>query len=704
MLGFFRKHQKFFFVVVTFFIVVSFSFFGTFNTFLDRGEKGSDKEVGHLIDGTVLKEQKLQGLVRLLQYGMDEGGGQVNLLNDSMIHKDMIMSGLGEMLAEHHYEKFAEELATRWKRAKLFSPYVHPYAPTINARAVWAQFCPKMLVLLEELKQAPEELSKEQLPLLFKLYQTQGEFSAPYLHQVLYYQQANNDQIRQDMSLPNANLALFGFQTIEDWFGTRFQEEVAQFILNGACIAREEGYLVKKEEAKVDLFSNVYRGLKVYSRGENPSGEEAQQYYLRQIRNLGFDEPEAIALWKEVMHFKRFFHEVGESVFLDQLSFNQFKDFAKPSHEICRYHLPRSLQFHNFREMLKFQRYLEIVADEGSPILELPTHLRHAENIMDAYPELVYKAFDVEIASTTKLDASGRISLKQTWQWEAESANFAKLQNAFPKLAKHAPRDAEERIQTLDGLDELTRFKVDQFARSAYVEEHPEIINELLAQARKESQTLKVSLKEIEDLFSGQHFLGLLEIEDKTLNRYSVDGETFYSIQVLDKGKGWHVFSFEEANKATVLDYLLDELLMAAYSGMELEESFDEIKDELGAKVYTDLLKAIAKGIDISTREDYPKHRFDQYLKKMRNLAVEDSERFAQAQKGPWALDEKKDQIALGAKALFIGEYSKIEGASFYRLIDKKEIGTSDTEVAAAKVYLKKDAEQELMRKLLQKF
>ena len=125
-------------------------------------------------------------------------------------------------------------------------------------------------------------------------------------------------------------------------------------------------------------------------------------------------------------------------------------------------------------------------------------------------------------------------------------------------------------------------------------------------------------------------------------------------------------------------------------------------------KLQIDLIKEhlpILKQIPLTiTREDYPKHRFDQYLKKMRNLAVEDSERFAQAQKGPWALDEKKDQIALGAKALFIGEYSKIEGASFYRLIDKKEIGTSDTEVAAAKVYLKKDAEQELMRKLLQKF
>ena len=304
MLQFFRKYQKFFFIIVAFFIVISFSFFGTFSTFLNK-EKIPDRDVGDLVDGSVLKERKLHGMNRLLQYGIEEGGRSFNLLNGSVVHRDVILSGIGEVLVEHHFEELLPELEMKWKRIKNYQPYVHPYAPHISAKRVWRQFAPKINEVLDEVSKAPNEFSKEQLPLLFKLYAAQAEFPAPLLHQMLFYQQQQGEQIRPDPGLPQANVSLFGFQSVEDWFGTKFVEEVSKFILNVACVAKSEGYVVKNDEVQVDLLRNVYQALKVFNQGKEQSGEEAHKAYAYQIRNIGLEEKEMIALWKDVMIFQR---------------------------------------------------------------------------------------------------------------------------------------------------------------------------------------------------------------------------------------------------------------------------------------------------------------------------------------------------------------------------------------------------------------
>lgn len=698
MLGFFRRHQKGFFIVVTFFIVVSFCFFGTYSAFTKQ-DKLPDREIGHLIDGSVLKEQRLHALLRILQNGVEEGGRNLNLLSDSMVHKDLILSGLGEILAEHHFDEIKGELEERWKRAKHYIPYVHPYSPSISAKNVWSQFSPKIIALLEDLKKAPEEFSKEQLPLLFDLYSAQAEFPPALLHQMLYYQQGNGEQIRHDPGLPQANVALFGFQSVSDWFGDKFVEEIGKLILNAACIAREEGYKVSKEEARIDLFSNVYHGLKTFSRDKNPSSEEAQKYFTGQLRSIGLDEDHAAALWREVLYFRRLFNEVGNAVFVDSLGYNQFKNFAKPAHQICRYKLPRSLRFENFREMLKFQRYLEIVAK--GDYFHLPESFRSAEEIMGAYPELVYKEFEVEVASATKEDAAAQISLKQTWAWESTPENFDLLKKEFPSLTLANVESVEGRMEALDKLDEVTRFKADQFARLKLVEAHPELIGEVLSSTHGEGKTLKVTLKKGESPFSGEQFLALLEIEDPSLSHYTVDGETFYSIKVLEKGKGWHLLTFEEADLP--MEKLLDNLLMTAYPSLKIREPFEDAKDLVGSKVYADLLKSIASRTKITELNDYAKHRFDGYLEEMRTLAMTDPTAFEQAQSGKWKLEVREEQLAFEDTPLAVGEFSPLKDGQFYKLLEKVESSATSSEIASVKEHLKRDAEKELMRKVLKR-
>lgn len=690
MLNFFRKYQKGFFIVVTFFIVISFVFFGTYSAFT-KAPTMPDREIGRLVDGSVLKEQRFHGLLRLLEGGAEEGGRNINLLSDSMVHKDLILSGLGLLLAEHHFESMRPELEMRWKRAKHYSPYVHPFNPAINSKNVWSQFCPQILALLEELKNAPEEFSKEQLPLLFALYAAQADFPPAYLLQMLYYQQGQ--QTRPDPGLPQANVALFGFQSVSDWFGEKFVEEIGKLILNGACIAREEGYKVTKEEALVDLYSNFYRGLKAYGQKETVSNEDAQKFFINQLHSIGLDENHASALWREVLYFRRMLHEVGNAVFVDSLAYNQFKGFAKPAHHICKYSLPQKLQFQNFREMIKFERYLEIVAEDD--FVDLPRALKTAEKIMDAYPELVYKEFEIEVASITKEEASAEVGLKETWNWEGE--NFAKLRKEFPVLASCKAENLDAQMEALDNLDEATRFKIDQFARMAIVEADPSRISGALNSMAGEREFVKVTLGKGESPFSGEHFLALLETEDPRLSFYTVDDETFYSIKVLNKGKGWNLAAFEEAE----MDQVLDRFLKTAYPSLKIKEPFEEAKDQVAAKVYADLLKSISSHAAIGSLDDYAKHRFDGYLKKMRDLAIKNPEAFEQAQEGMWALDAREETVDAAVVAL--GGFSPVQDGHFFKLLEIVESSASSDEIASMKEHLKRDAEQELMRKLLKR-
>lgn len=698
MLQFFRKYQKFFFIIVSVVIVISFSFFGTFGTFTERSEV-PDREIGKLIDGSLLTEHQLFGMIRLLEHGIEEGGRSANLLNDSIIHKELVLSGLGEMLAVHFYEELQPELAEKWKRIKNYVPYSHPYAPQISARKVWQQMAPQINSLLEEVKHAPEEFSKDQIPLLFKLYAAQADFPPPLLLQMLYFQQSQGNQIRPDPGLPSANVALFGFESIEEWFGSKFVEEVGKFIFNAALMARQEGYAINREEAQVDLLRNTYQALKFFNQGENPSQEQTYNIFQNQIRLLGLSEKQAIDNWCEVLLFRRFFQEVGESIFLDRIAMQQFKDFATPSLSICRYALPKALQFKTLWDMLKFQRYLEI-AYEGN-YLDLPEKQRDPQEIREEHPELIYKFFEVEVSQVKKEDVASLISLKQTWDWEADEENFSQLQKEFPSLSEKKKATVTERMEALDELNELIRLKVDTFARRALVDAHPEWIDEALYRAPKERKTLKVRLKGGDPLFSGENFLARLEKESKDLEKFTADGENFYSVQVIEKGRGWNLLSFEEAYQDGTLEESLHNLLLAAYEAMENQKSYDECKEEIGAKMYTDILEKIGPYEDYAT---VAQHRFDDYLEQMRALAVSNFEEFEEKQKNSlWPLEKKEEQLILEDIALKEGEFSILSDGSFFQLLEKKKIEPSEEEIAQVKQHLARDAQQKLMESVLQR-
>jgi len=695
MLQFFRRYQKIFLVVVTFFIVVSFVFFGASSTFSQKNDE-PNWEIGHLIDGSPLMSKKLYGMKRLTHGGLEEGSRGMNLLSGSFVHHEIVLTGQGELLASNYFDELLPELSEKWARIKQYVPYAHPYSPYISASSVWSQFAPEILDLLNQVALAPSEFSKEELPLMFQLYQAQSAFPAHMLHRILFFQERQTEEIRPDPGLPQAHLALFGFDSVEDWFGVKFTELASQFILNTACIAKEEGYKISSDEAKIDLYRNVQKGLAAYQQGNEITSEDVQKYYAHGIRSLGLTEKEAVALWQDVLLHKRFSGEVKGAVLIDRLALDQFKSSAKSIAQVEEYRLPRALQLTQFRQLLTLQCYLEAVS-EGDNFFQYPK-LRSVEEIKNESPELIVKSVDFEIATVTKAESAAKLTLKQTWNWEVQEENFERLQVAFPELGINAKETELERIEALEKLDKKTRFAVDQFARLALIEAEPQWIDQALAKAPITPQTLSIPLKG-DTPFSGEHFLELIENRDPSLARYSQDGETFHQIHVLKHDEAFSLLSFEEANREGILDRMVNELLVKAYQKGSYKEPLEEVQEELARGLYPELLAQIEEvtGEKYSQLDDYAQHRFDGYLGVMRNL-------FLNHQKGeetPWSLEVVQREKVDLSSSIAVGEFSGVAEHGFFKLQGRQEGSASDEEMAMAKELLRKEAEKVWVESIL---
>jgi len=295
------------------------------------------------------------------------------------------------------------------------------------------------------------------------------------------------------------------------------------------------------------------------------------------------------------------------------------------------------------------------------------------------------------VASVSRREILSTISLKQTWAWEGEEANFAMLQSLFPDLKDKQASTFGERMEALDSLDDPKRYQVDEIARDALLGMHPEWIEEALAKQEREEKSIVVRLKGGDPIFSGADFLALLETDDPKLENYSLDQTSFYSIRVLEKSPGWSLLPFEELSRDGTLDESLDTLLQTAHEDLKFEEPYEEVQDEVGKKVFADLFEAIGGEVE---------RRFDSFLNEMRDLAKSDEDAFEKKQASLiWPLEKRTEMLAED----FGEEFSEVAKGSFYKVLGKKELEVPQEEVAQAKELLKLDAQKELMKKLLQR-
>jgi GcvH upstream region-like protein len=625
MLNFLRKHQRIFFIVITTAIVVSFCFFGTYGTMGNR-EEIPDKEVVRGVSGTTIMQQELSVLCRLIEnspydHANWEKRGMPNFLNDGVIEKDFLATGLGVMLVKNYIDELKSDLDLRVKKVHQFRPYVHPRAMQISAEGAWARFYPSLLEHLRALKTKSDASTLETLALMSQLYLDQAQMPPHILKQILSMQQ-NQLSVPADPVLTNSDLGLFGFKSMEDWFGPKFISLIAQFILNAAQIAEENGYDVKVDEIRSDLYQNIYQGYRETSRNAHMSAEEAHQYYQMKMRSLGLDETTLIKAWRKVMLFRRLFEDGSGSILIDPLAYQQFYQFAKENVRVCLYQLPPALRFPDFRSMLKFQFYLESIAAESFRLrtdLRLPTEFASLEQIEKRTPELVERHIEIEWSEISKEELSRSISVKETWDWEVADTHWDLLKKTYSEIATSDAGSAQERLAVLEKLEKKLRVKMDRFARAKMIDEQSDKIKLALEIAPVTTSTLGLKVRgtvfPFADAKENPELTGLLasaslkneEINpaSEKLSYYTPDGEHYYRVQVIRREDVKKVLTFDAADKDGTLDKLLDKRLEEKYPEVRKRNAhpfqqsdgqwkpFKEVKDLISKYVFADLLRAI---------------------------------------------------------------------------------------------------------------
>ncbi|MBS4167926.1 SurA N-terminal domain-containing protein [Parachlamydia sp. AcF125] len=640
MLHFFRTYERYFYLVITFVIVITFSFFGTYNEIISS--PGTDETAFYKVDGSKVGRTDVQNIVHFIATDSEDKlsyGGMwgPNFLNDGVIKKDFLQTGLAEVLIHHYQKDLKDELQKKLEKEKHFSLYTHPQAKFVGVESVWNYLAPDMKTNFDILRFSDKATDSQSLASRVKLFLGQSQLPPALLSNVLRYQERQYDWISPDLNLERMDLSLFGYHTIEDWFGSRFVHLVAQFIVNAATIAEQKGYVVTKEEALADLVQHSEKSFQENQSSPYLGLASSREYFHEQLRRMGMEQTKAVQIWRQVLLFRRLFHDVGSSVFIDPLTIGQIHQFGNESVTGDVYHLPPSLRFADWRSLQKFEVYLEAIAKRRvatKNLLHLPTQLRSVEQVVKLAPELVQKKYTVEIAEVDKKSLQSLFGIKETWNWEVQEANWDKLTVHFPELASPKADTKETRFAVLENLDQKIRARIDAFARSQMIEENPAKLSKALQEVKSKVVTVGLLKKGgftlIKGLKDSQELMNLLdkaplkgqaasspeegEAEEK-LKHFTANGTHYYRIEVLQKAPAETIMTFQEADQQGILDELLTRTLENYYTKIR-EEREEEFQHEdktwkdfatVQAKVAETYFQPLLSAINVDYQKNKPK-------------------------------------------------------------------------------------------------
>ena len=539
MMQFLRKHQKKLFIVIAIMTVGSFAFMGNGS----MGHEIEDKKIGKTIDGKAIYARDIHALTQFLSMGASD-----------ILRKDLMDSGIVALIAEKHFDTIQSEFHERLQKAREATFYSHPQIPSINAVQIWNTYAPYMMKDYHALISG--SLDAKTFSTYAKLYMDQQTFPPELLRTFLLYQQYTYQGIRLDHNLQDIrSLALFGYQSFEEWFGSRFTELLGKFVLNTAVVAQKKGYKVTLGEARAEFEAMCLQAIKKNDRNNALTSEQISELMRMQLQAAGVDESGAVKLWRKVMLVHRYFQDIRQGVLVDPIPYEQFTTFAEAQASIDVYTLPEEFRPKNFQSI---QYYLDAISPEGKN--GMPRRFYSADEIEKKHPQLITSRYELDVAKVTQDELNCRIHLKALWAYEKSPEGWAQLIATFPVLNKQDSAAEIDREKILDSCDPELRKKVDRFARLAIIKEHPEWMEEAFAQKTMEnyvvhirSQGAVAPFEEIEETLELRQLLHKTAVGETI--RYTAPG-AYYQIKVVTKPDHKEVMTFKEARGA--IEALLD--------------------------------------------------------------------------------------------------------------------------------------------------
>jgi len=574
MFSFFRRYQRAIFFVITVVIILSFSFFGTYSS-IDTG--GEDPVLFTSVNGSKIRRMEFNDYIRFLSADSHLGGeGEFfNPLNDGVFALDIIQSGVGETLADRFSDQFSKEWIAKNLREKVYAPYQHPSAPFVSALQIWNYFAPDIARSLEQYKALESSDCTEIFRKKAELYLAERTFPALYLRQVLAYQQKQFQWLEPDPALDAKPLALFGYNQISEWFGIDFVEKACEFIIQTAAKARSSGLKVSQAEALASLYKNVKGAAKSMGESEDP-----EELFTKTLRQLHMDRAQAAKIWADVMLFRRVLSELPNRVVLSKGPFDEYLSHQSQMSELSCFQLQSCLRFGSLRDVMKFEVWKSAVSTTSSP-LDLPSDFHEPSKVLVSWPELVERPFILKVSSTSNAELAKKIRVRDLWKWEVD--NWETLAEEFSQLKEKQVENREEKFALLDQISPQIRSNVDEKAKAAIVEAHPEWRSEALDKAQEKRVRLSFRARggafPFEGITDRPAFLQAL-LDEEGLSSYTQDNDHVYRIEVVEKSDSEQIVSFPDALEDGTLDSLLDRLLEPTYA--RVKDDYIEFRDEKG--------------------------------------------------------------------------------------------------------------------------
>ncbi|MBM3199222.1 MAG: hypothetical protein FJZ58_08255, partial [Chlamydiae bacterium] len=488
MLQFFRKYQRFFFIVIAVVVIASFCFFGTGGvSTLSRQEDRT--VIGKMLDGTRLTQEKVGRMTQFLSRShfdfLDDRVPAPNWLNDGVIEKDFLQTSLGTMVAECVFDKVQEDLASAVRAITAFSPYRHPRAPLLTAEAIWSEFVPESNVLMTSVRSLPGEATAQTFSILTKLYLQQKAFPSLFCKRMLMMQEKQEKSLVPDEGIPYADVSLSGLHTMEEFFGTPYVQAVSQAILQGAAYARKIGLTVTTQEVRDQLLGNLQAAAT--RTGKEFPQDQLYAIFVQLIHGMGMEESECLALWKDVVLFRKYISSGSSLTQIDPSLVQEFYDFAKERANIECFTLPEALQLQDFSSLLQLQAYIEAVSSprERATQISLPRKFLSLAEIEKKMPGLVQRDCVLEYACIDLKKEAASIGSKDVWAWEIEDAGWSLLTEKFAFIKNQGSVPLQDRFDELERLKEEERTLVDNFAREKILTSCEGKIKELLLTKEK---------------------------------------------------------------------------------------------------------------------------------------------------------------------------------------------------------------------------
>lgn len=626
MLNFFRIYQRYFFLVITVVIIISFSFFGTYSTIDSHPNVWREQVAFKAINGSDITRIEVEEIAQFigtdrqdkLMYG---GAWGPNFLNDGVIQKDFLQTGLAEELIVAFQDQIQKDLAPRLEKEKKFKLYTHPEAPFVGVKSVWEHFSPAMHQSYEALQKTNNAVDKEAVRQRIYLYLGEKQLPASTLRYLLGYQEQLYQWLKPDEKLKYTDLSLFGYHTAEDWFGSRFIRLMSEFIINTAIVAKSQGYEVTRTEAFADLLRNTQLSYQENVKNSNFAVASPEEYFSEQLQRMNLDQGGATRIWQQILLFRRYFQDARNQALLDPLASHKIQDHASQNVTVDLYKLPKELTLANYEQLQNFETYLNSVAKRDSKnMLAIPQQFLTVAEVQKQTPELVQKKYQLEVAKVKKSDLFAKVRLKDLWDWEVEENNWRALVKEFPALGIKNDGARELRFEALEQLDDTTRTKVDAVAKQGILKNHPEWIQESLGNASPEiivvglrEQGGKMPFEGLDKKVKRQALIQLLDAAPLNENPqvgsplavYSPNGEVYYSIKVIERSNQPEILTFAEAQKDGTLDEVKAKALEKYYLAVREQspatyqkenkewKPFQSVKETIANEYYENVLRSI---------------------------------------------------------------------------------------------------------------